>query len=239
MPRRLGSPHVADRKDRVASEPLRLADLPPASARHLPLSARPSLCAGSSSSARSTCCRSVTSPACAPAYAWAPTWRSSAPCSPGRSGGSPSAALPELRAIEALGIVIALFLVLFSRHLPGHVARGARRPFTQRLDHTRALYFTVSIFSTVGFGDITPEDRPGAARRRGADAARPRHHRRRRPPHLQCGPQPHHSGPTRGGGRGRRSAPRRSGACGDGPRSAAACDRRRAVPPARSSGPGV
>ena len=28
--------------------------------------------------------------------------------------------------------------------------------FTQPLDHTRALYFTISVFSTVGFGDITP-----------------------------------------------------------------------------------
>lgn len=28
--------------------------------------------------------------------------------------------------------------------------------FTQRLDHIKALYFTVSIFSTVGIGDITP-----------------------------------------------------------------------------------
>ena len=27
--------------------------------------------------------------------------------------------------------------------------------FTERLDHTRALYFTITVFSTVGFGDIT------------------------------------------------------------------------------------
>ena len=26
-----------------------------------------------------------------------------------------------------------------------------------RLDHTEALYFTVTIFSTVGFGDIVPK----------------------------------------------------------------------------------
>ncbi len=30
------------------------------------------------------------------------------------------------------------------------------RAFTESLDQTRALYFTVSVFSTVGFGDITP-----------------------------------------------------------------------------------
>ena len=29
--------------------------------------------------------------------------------------------------------------------------------FTQKLDQTKALYFTITIFSTVGFGDITPQ----------------------------------------------------------------------------------
>lgn len=69
------------------------------------------------------------------------------------------AALPELRAIEALGIVIALFLVLFSGI---YLAMSHESPltFTQRLDQTRALYFTISIFSTVGFGDITPRTDP-------------------------------------------------------------------------------
>jgi hypothetical protein len=66
------------------------------------------------------------------------------------------AALPELRAIEALGIVIALFLVLFSGI---YLAMSHESPavFTRPLDHTQALYFTISIFSTVGFGDITPK----------------------------------------------------------------------------------
>ncbi|HTT88103.1 MAG TPA: potassium channel family protein, partial [Acidimicrobiales bacterium] len=32
----------------------------------------------------------------------------------------------------------------------------SRRDFSQALDHTRALYFTITVFSTVGFGDITP-----------------------------------------------------------------------------------
>jgi hypothetical protein len=66
------------------------------------------------------------------------------------------AALPELRAVEALGIVIALFLVLFSGV---YLAMSHQSPlnFTERLDQTRALYFTITVFSTVGFGDITPK----------------------------------------------------------------------------------
>jgi voltage-gated potassium channel len=66
------------------------------------------------------------------------------------------AALPELRAVEALGIVIALFLVLFSGI---YLAMSHDSPFTftRPLDHTQALYFTITVFSTVGFGDITPK----------------------------------------------------------------------------------
>ena len=63
--------------------------------------------------------------------------------------------MPELRAVEALGIVIAVFLVLFSS-IYFSMSNAAATTFTQRLDATRALYFTISVFSTVGFGDITP-----------------------------------------------------------------------------------
>jgi voltage-gated potassium channel len=71
------------------------------------------------------------------------------------------AQLPELRAIEALGVVIGLFLVGFSAVYLS-MSNGAPWTFTQQLDHTRALYFTITVFSTVGFGDITP--RTDAAR---------------------------------------------------------------------------
>jgi hypothetical protein len=70
-----------------------------------------------------------------------------------------TAALPELRAIEALGIVIAVFLVGFSIVYLS-MSHNAATTFTQPLDHTRSLYFTVTIFSTVGFGDITPRTDP-------------------------------------------------------------------------------
>ena len=65
------------------------------------------------------------------------------------------AQLPELRAVEALGIVIAVFLIGFSVVYLS-MSHGNARIFSQSLDHTRALYFTITVFSTVGFGDITP-----------------------------------------------------------------------------------
>jgi voltage-gated potassium channel len=66
-----------------------------------------------------------------------------------------TARLPELRAIEALGVVVALFLAAFASIYLG-MSNGGPHTFTQTLDHTRALYFTITVFSTVGFGDITP-----------------------------------------------------------------------------------
>ena len=65
------------------------------------------------------------------------------------------AELPELRAVEALGIVVAFFLVVFST-IYLTMSHGSVSTFSQPLDHTRALYFTITVFSTVGFGDIAP-----------------------------------------------------------------------------------
>jgi voltage-gated potassium channel len=70
-----------------------------------------------------------------------------------------SAELPELRAVEALGVVIPLFLVLFATFYLS-MSSASVRMFSQYLDHTRAIYFTISVFSTVGFGDITPQTDP-------------------------------------------------------------------------------
>jgi voltage-gated potassium channel len=61
---------------------------------------------------------------------------------------------PGLRALEALGFTVPLFLLLFaSTYLV--LADLSARSFSQPMNHSDALYFTVTVFATVGFGDIT------------------------------------------------------------------------------------
>jgi Ion channel len=60
---------------------------------------------------------------------------------------------PGLRAIEALATSVPLFLVLFAS-VYVVIARISSASFGQQLTHTDALYFTVTVFTTVGFGDI-------------------------------------------------------------------------------------
>ena len=62
--------------------------------------------------------------------------------------------LPGLRAIEALATSVPLFLLLYASAYAVMAAMSASN-FGGRLTHTDALYFTVTVFSTVGFGDIT------------------------------------------------------------------------------------
>jgi len=61
---------------------------------------------------------------------------------------------PGLRAIEALATSVPLFLVLFASSY-FVMARLSPGSFSAPLTRTDALYFTVTVFSTVGFGDIT------------------------------------------------------------------------------------
>jgi ion channel len=61
---------------------------------------------------------------------------------------------PALRAIEALATSVPLFLLLFASVYVVLSTISASN-FTEPLTHTDALYFTVTVFATVGFGDIT------------------------------------------------------------------------------------
>lgn len=63
---------------------------------------------------------------------------------------------PALRATEALGLILPLYLVLFASTY-FVMERASAGNFTQPLTRTDALYFTVTVFATVGFGDITPK----------------------------------------------------------------------------------
>jgi voltage-gated potassium channel len=62
---------------------------------------------------------------------------------------------PGLRAIEALAAAIPLFLLVFAAAYV-KLAETQPRAFSEPLTRTDALYFTITVFSTVGFGDIVP-----------------------------------------------------------------------------------
>ncbi len=72
-----------------------------------------------------------------------------------------SSPFPRLRAIGALGVGVPLLLVVFASvyYLMAYAQPGS---FDQPLDKTASLYFTITVFATVGFGDIVPVS--GAAR---------------------------------------------------------------------------
>jgi voltage-gated potassium channel len=64
------------------------------------------------------------------------------------------ATYPVLRAVGALATSAPLFLLLFAAtyFVMGKISEGN---FSEPLTRTDALYFTVTVFATVGFGDIT------------------------------------------------------------------------------------
>ena len=63
---------------------------------------------------------------------------------------------PALRALEGLFLGIPLFLLLFAAAY-FLMSQSDASTFTSELSRTDSLYFTVTIFSTVGFGDISAQ----------------------------------------------------------------------------------
>jgi voltage-gated potassium channel len=61
---------------------------------------------------------------------------------------------PRLRGIEVLLTIFPCFLLLCAATYFA-LARATPHAFSQPLNRTDALYFTVTVFATVGFGDIT------------------------------------------------------------------------------------
>ena len=66
---------------------------------------------------------------------------------------------PLLRSVEAMATTIPLFLVVFSttHYLINGLEPGS---YSEPLTRFDALYFTMTTFATVGFGDITPVTLP-------------------------------------------------------------------------------
>jgi voltage-gated potassium channel len=62
---------------------------------------------------------------------------------------------PRLRAIRALVVGVPMLVVVFAAT---YFTVASQQPgaFSEALNRTDGLYFTVTVFATVGFGDITP-----------------------------------------------------------------------------------
>lgn len=65
------------------------------------------------------------------------------------------ARFPTLQGIEALALTVPLYLLIFA-NVYYLLARSVPESFTEPLTRTDALYFVVTVFATVGFGDISP-----------------------------------------------------------------------------------
>jgi voltage-gated potassium channel Kch len=63
---------------------------------------------------------------------------------------------PMLRAIRVIALGLPLLLVLFAAAYIT-VAGQQANAFSEPLSRTDGLYFTVTTFATVGFGDISPQ----------------------------------------------------------------------------------
>jgi voltage-gated potassium channel len=62
---------------------------------------------------------------------------------------------PTLRGVEAVAVSVPLLVLTFAA---AYLGAGFADPagFTERLSRIDAVYFAVTVFTTVGFGDIAP-----------------------------------------------------------------------------------
>jgi voltage-gated potassium channel len=65
-------------------------------------------------------------------------------------------ALSGYESVRGAGLIVPFYLLVFASTY-FVMERASAANFTQPLTRTDALYFTVTVFSTVGFGDITPK----------------------------------------------------------------------------------
>jgi voltage-gated potassium channel len=65
------------------------------------------------------------------------------------------AEMPGLRAVQAVVVAVPLFLTGYAALYV--ILSQAYGGFTEQMNRTGALYFSVVVFSSVGFGDIAPK----------------------------------------------------------------------------------
>ena len=65
------------------------------------------------------------------------------------------AEMPGLRALQAVAVAVPLFLTGYAALYV--ILSQTQGGFTEQMTRTSALYFSVVVFSSVGFGDIAPK----------------------------------------------------------------------------------
>jgi hypothetical protein len=70
-----------------------------------------------------------------------------------------SSETPGLRAAQAVAVGVPILLLLYASTY-SVLSHGLPETFTQPLGRTAALYYTMTVFTTVGFGDIAPVTEP-------------------------------------------------------------------------------
>ena len=64
--------------------------------------------------------------------------------------------VPRLRAVQTVAVGVPMLLLVFAS-VYVQIETSQPTSFSETLSRTDALYFTVTVFSTVGFGDIVPK----------------------------------------------------------------------------------